>query len=131
MNLIHRRVCRNDIESVPSFRCLLSRLCIHCYVAPMRLKCTRIFESLLRKLGHSIIVFRHALLLFRMFRDSSMFLLHNSKTFTNFELFSIFSQTFLELIFATNKIKAMLLKQSAVLFPRCPKNVAYIRCLNT
>ena len=65
-------------------------------------------------------------------RNSSAFLLHNSKSFSNDKLFSIFSQTFLELIFAT-KIKTMLLKQSAVLFIRCQKNIAYIvyMCLNT
>ena len=39
-------------------------------------------------------------------RYSSAFLLHTSKTFSNVELFSIFSQTFLELIFAT-KIKTI------------------------
>ena len=37
-------------------------------------------------------------------RNSSTFLLHSTKTFSNVELFSIFSQTILELIFAT-KIK--------------------------
>ena len=59
-------------------------------------------------------------------RNSSAFLLHVSKTFSNVELFYIsMSQTFLELIFAT-KIKTMLLKQSAVLFTRCQKNIAYI-----
>ena len=63
-------------------------------------------------------------------RNSSAFLLHNSKIFSNVKLFSIFSQTFLELIFAT-KIKTMLLKQSAVLFTSCQKNIAYIMCLNT
>ena len=46
-------------------------------------------------------------------RNSSALLLHTSKTCSNAELFSFFSQTFLELIFAT-KIKTMLLKQSAV-----------------
>ena len=46
-------------------------------------------------------------------RNSSAFLLHTSKIFFNIELFSIFSQTFLVLIFAT-KIKTMLLKQLAV-----------------
>ena len=42
-------------------------------------------------------------------RNSSAFLLHTSKTFSNFELFSISSQlqTFWQLIFAT-KIKTML-----------------------
>ena len=63
-------------------------------------------------------------------RNSSAFLLHTSKTFSNVEWLSIFSQTFLELIFAT-KIKTMLLKQSAVLFTSCQKNIAYIMCLNT
>ena len=53
-------------------------------------------------------------------RNSSAFLLHSSKTFSNVELFSIFSQTFLELIFAT-KIKTMLLKPSAFLFTSCQK----------
>ena len=62
--------------------------------------------------------------------NSSAFLLHTSKTFFNYGLFSIFSQTFLELIFAT-KIKTMLLKQSAVLFTSCQNNIAYIMCLNT
>ena len=52
--------------------------------------------------------------------NSLAFLLHTSKIFSNVELFSIFLQTFLELIFAT-KIKTMLLKQS---------NIAYIICLN-
>ena len=38
-------------------------------------------------------------------RNSSAFLLHTNKTFSNLELFSIFSQTFLELIIIkTNKI---------------------------
>ena len=58
-------------------------------------------------------------------RNSSAFLLHTNKTFSNVELFSIFSQTFLELIFAT-KIKTMLLKQSVVLFTSCQRNIAYI-----
>ena len=64
-------------------------------------------------------------------RNSSAFLLHTSKAFFNVGLFSIFSQTFLELVFAT-KIKTMLLKQSAVLFSSCHKNIAYTRimCLN-
>ena len=51
-------------------------------------------------------------------RNSPVFLLHIRKTFSNVELFSIFSQTFLELIFAT-EITAMLWKQSAVLFTSC------------
>ena len=42
-------------------------------------------------------------------RNSSTFLLYTSKTFSNVEFFSIFLQTFLELIFAT-KLKTMLLK---------------------
>ena len=42
-------------------------------------------------------------------RNSSAFLLRSSKKFSNVELFSIFSQIFLELIFAT-KIKTILLK---------------------
>ena len=46
-------------------------------------------------------------------RKTSVFLLRTSKTFSNVELFSIFSQTFLGLIFDT-KIITMLLKQSAV-----------------
>ena len=50
--------------------------------------------------------------------NSSAFLLHTSKTFSNVELFYIFSHNFLELIFTT-KIKTMLLKQSAVLFTDC------------
>ena len=50
------------------------------------------------------------------------------ETFSNLELFFIFSETFLELIFTT-KIKTMLLKQSAVLFTSCQKNIAYIMCL--
>ena len=62
--------------------------------------------------------------------NSSAFLLHTSQTFSNVELFSIFSQTFLELIFAT-KIKTMLLKQSAVLLTSCQISIAYIMCLNT
>ena len=53
-------------------------------------------------------------------RNSSAFLLHTSKTFSNIELFSIFSQTSLGQIFAT-KIKTMLLKQSAVLFTSSQK----------
>ena len=63
-------------------------------------------------------------------RNSLAFLLYSSKTFSNVELYSIFSQTFLELIFST-KIKAMLLKQSAILFTNCQTNIAYIMCLNT
>ena len=63
-------------------------------------------------------------------RNSSVFLLHCSKTFSNVELLSIFSQTFLKLIFAT-KIKTMLLQQSAVWSASCQKNIAYIMCLNT
>ena len=55
-------------------------------------------------------------------RNSLAFLLHTSKTFSNVELFSIFSQTFLELISAT-KIKTMLLKQSAV------KKILHILCV--
>ena len=55
--------------------------------------------------------------------NSSAFVLHTSKTFSKVELFSIFSQTFLELIFAT-EIKTMLLQQSAVLFIRSQKNIA-------
>ena len=51
---------------------------------------------------------------------SKAFLLQTSKTCSNVELFSIFSQTFLELIFAT-KMKTMLLEQSAVLFTSCQK----------
>ena len=51
----------------------------------------------------------------KLLRNSSAFLLHTKKIFSNFELFSIFSQSLLELIFAT-KIKTILLKQSAVLF---------------
>ena len=63
-------------------------------------------------------------------RNSSAFLLDTHKIFSNVELFYIFSQTFLELIFLT-KIKTMLLKQSVVLFTNCQKNIAYIMCLNT
>ena len=48
----------------------------------------------------------------------SALLLHTSKTVYNVEFFSIFSQTFLKLIFAT-KIKTMLLKQSAVFRKYC------------
>ena len=62
--------------------------------------------------------------------NSSVFVLHTSKDFSNVELFSIFSQTFLGPIFAT-KIKTMFLKQSAVLFISCQKYIAYIMCLNT
>ena len=58
-------------------------------------------------------------------RNSSAFLLQPSKTFFNVELFSIFSQTFLELIFAF-KIKTMLLKKTAVLFSSCQKNITYV-----
>ena len=47
--------------------------------------------------------------------NSSAFLSHTNKTFSNVELFSIFSQTFLEQIFAY-EMKTMLLKQSAVFF---------------
>ena len=61
--------------------------------------------------------------------NRSAFLLHPSKTFSNIGLFSIFSQTFLELIFAI-QIKPMLLKQSTVLFTSCQKNIAYIMYLN-
>ena len=63
-------------------------------------------------------------------RNSSTFLLHTSKIFYNVELFSNFSRTFLELIFAT-KIKTMFSKQSAGLLTSCQKNIAYIMCLNT
>ena len=49
-----------------------------------------------------------------------IFLFHTSKTFSNVELLSIYSQSFLELIFAT-KAKTMLLKQSAVLFSQLSK----------
>ena len=64
-------------------------------------------------------------------RNSSAFLLHASKTFSNVKVISIFSQTFLELIF-TSKIKTMLLNNhSAVLFTSFQKNIAYIMCLNT
>ena len=56
--------------------------------------------------------------------NRSAFLLHIGKTFSYVELVSIFSQTFLELIFAT-KIKTMLLKQSAVLFTSCQKNITF------
>ena len=62
-------------------------------------------------------------------RNSSAFLLH-TRTSSNVELLSIYSQIFLELIFAT-RIKTMLLKQSAVLFTSCQKNIAYITSLNT
>ena len=41
-----------------------------------------------------------------------------------------FFTNFLELIFAT-KLKTILLKQSAVLFTSCQKNIAYIMCLDT
>ena len=51
-------------------------------------------------------------------RNISAFLLYTSKTFSNDELFSIFSQTFLKLTFST-KIKTMFLKQSAILFTSC------------
>ena len=50
-------------------------------------------------------------------RNSSAFLLHTSNNFSNVDLFSIFSQTFWELSFAT-KIKTMLLKQSAVMYTK-------------
>ena len=63
-------------------------------------------------------------------RNSWPLLLHTSKTFFNVKLFSIFSQTFLELIFAI-KIKTILLKQSVVLFRSCQKNIACIMCVNT
>ena len=67
-------------------------------------------------------------------RNSSASLLHTSKTFSNVELFTIFSQIFLELILAT-KIKTMLLKQSAGLFTSCQKKywvyIEYIMCPNT
>ena len=53
-----------------------------------------------------------------------------SKTCSNIELVSSFSQTFMELIFAT-KIKTMLLKQPAVLLTSCQKYIAYIMCLST
>ena len=80
-----------------------------------------------------LILLRKATLESKVFplnRNSLAFLLHTSKTFSNVELFSIFSHTLLELIFAT-KIRAMLMKQSAVLFNNCQKNIAYIMCLNT
>ena len=53
-------------------------------------------------------------------RNTSPLMLHTSKTFSTVELFSIFSETFLELIFPT-KIKTMLLNKSAVLFTSCQK----------
>ena len=52
------------------------------------------------------------------------------RPFPTLSCFPFFSQTFLELIFAI-KIKAILLKQSRVLFTSCQKNTAYIMCLNT
>ena len=52
------------------------------------------------------------------------------RPFPTLSFFPFFSQTFLELIFAT-KIKTMLFKQSDVLFTSCQKNIAYIICLNT
>ena len=60
-------------------------------------------------------------------RNSSAFLLQPSKTFFNVVQFSIFSQTFLVLIFAF-KIKTMLLnkKKTAVLFTSYQKNIAYV-----
>ena len=61
-------------------------------------------------------------------RYSLVFLLYTSKSFFNVELFSIFAQTFLELIFAT-KIKTMLLKQSVL--KTVKKNIACVRYLNT
>ena len=62
-------------------------------------------------------------------RNSSVLLLHISKTFSNVELFSK-TQTFLELIFAT-KIKTKLLKKSAVLLTSCQENCVYCIRLNT
>ena len=62
-------------------------------------------------------------------RNSSAFLLHTSKTFSNVELFSIFSQIFLQPIF-NSKIKTLLLKQSAVLFTSC-QIILHILCVWT
>ena len=59
--------------------------------------------------------------------NSSAYLLHTSQTFCNVELYSNFSQYFLELI---AKIKTMLLKQSIVLFTNCHK-ILRILCVNT
>ena len=57
------------------------------------------------------------------------FLLHSTQTFSNVELFSIVSQTFFELIFAT-KMKTMLLKQSDVLFKTVAKRILRIYWLH-
>ena len=57
-----------------------------------------------------------------------IFLFHISKTFSNVELLSIYSQSFLELIFAT-KAKTMLLKQSAV--SPAVKKILHILCVWT
>ena len=58
--------------------------------------------------------------------NSSAFLL---PTFSTSSCFPFFHNIFLELIIAF-KIKRKLLKQSAVLFTSCQKNIAYIWCLN-
>ena len=64
-------------------------------------------------------------------RNSQEFLLHTSKTFSNVELFSIFSQ----LVFGTNfhyQNKNNVAETiSCLLFTSCQKNIAYIMCLNT
>ena len=61
-------------------------------------------------------------------RNSWVFLLHTSKTFSNIELISIFSQTFWELI-STTKIKTMFWKQLAVLSTSWQKKYCvYYRC---
>ena len=64
-------------------------------------------------------------------RNSSAFLLHNSKIYYNVEFFSIFSQTFLELILAT-KIKTNVVETiSFFVYQLLTKNIAYIMYLNT
>ena len=52
------------------------------------------------------------------------------RPFPTLSCFPFFSQTYLDLIFAT-KIKTILLKQSAVFFTSCQTNIEYIICLNT
>ena len=63
--------------------------------------------------------------------NSSAFLLQTcSMTCSNVELFSIFSQYFLELIF-TYQNKNNVVETISCFFNSCQKNIAYIMCLNT
>ena len=60
-------------------------------------------------------------------RNSSAFLLHTSKIFSNVELFSIFSHFFGFHFRHQNNNNVV----EAVLFTSWQKNIAYIMCLNT